>query len=290
MYACGALIQVEAVAAREETKAARRELLKLRNEDNTLRALHALTRSKLEQQATSHEQRTAELEARLTAAAASADGEAEAGRQRIAALESQLQGALDSVEAARVEAAALFQRQAEQLGIAAALLVPDPAPSGPIVLRVAVAPMCSFVTGLGLGEHVPRFLRWAGNLALHELSREELLAQIGSVWSGKRGYECRHGTLINLQAFLFHKFWGSPEGGQPGSGAARGTDDIGQKLGTTPSQSLDAARMSSLSSQELSSRHARAAQVLPDLPSNSQLDAVGVEAVLMIRSVTWMEG
>ncbi len=275
------LNQVEAAAAREETKAARKELLKLRNEDNTLRALHSLTRTKLEQQAASFEQHTAELEARLTAAAASADADAEAAQQRTALLQSQLQGTQDSLEAARTEAAALSERQAEQLSIAAALLVPDPAPSGPIVLHVAVTPMCSFVTGLGLGERVPRFLRWTGNLALHELSRKELLAQIGSMWSGKRDYACKHGALISLQAFLFNKFWGSAEGGQPGTGAATGTDEGGQTLGTTPSQSLDSARMGSLSSHKLSSRHARAAQVVQDLPSSSQLDAIGVEAVLM---------
>ncbi|BDA40663.1 hypothetical protein COCOBI_01-3160 [Coccomyxa sp. Obi] len=279
--------QVEAAAAREETKAARRELLKLRNEDNTLRALHSLTRSKLEQQAASFEQHTADLEERLAAAAALADADAEAAQQRIATLESQLQGALDSMEAAKTEAAALAARQAEQLSIAAALLVPDPAPCGPIVLRVAVAPMCSFVTGLGLGEHVPRFLRWSGNLALHEISREELLAQIGSIWSGKRDYECRHGALISLQAFLFHKFWGSAEGGQPGTGAATGTAEGGQNLGTTPSQSLDSARMGSLSAFRLSSRHARAAQAGYTLVHAAQkLAGTSFEAALFLRILT----
>lgn len=48
----------------------------------------------------------------------------------------------------------------------AALLAPDPEPK-PLALQVSQSMGCSFVSGLGLGSPVPRFLRWSGRLALH---------------------------------------------------------------------------------------------------------------------------
>lgn len=169
--------QVKAAAAREEMKAAHRDLLKLRNEDNTLRALFSLTRTKLEQQTASFEQQAAELEARLAAAQAEAAAEAKSAQLRIAGLEAQLQAAREQLEAVgrraaaaaeiateqladqRREAAAQMRASEAQLGAAAALLVLDPGRCGPLSLRTAVGPVCSYVTGLGLQEHVPRFLR-----------------------------------------------------------------------------------------------------------------------------------
>ncbi len=99
---------------------------------------------------------------------------------------------------------------------------------------------------------MPRFLRWRGNLALQELTREELLALIGGIWTGKAEWERKQRSPISLQAFLFQKFWGSGEQGHPKASVA-GTESAGQADGMT-------MRMGSMSS--LSSHHARAAQVL----------------------------
>ena len=256
--------QVEAAAAREEMKASRRDLLKLRNEDSALRALFSLTRTKLEQQAASCEQQIAQLEARIAAMQSSAAAEAEAAREQIKSLGSQLQAALDRLEAARKQADALAERHSAQLaeqsheadaklraceaqlGVAAALLLPDIPVAGPITLRVAVTPMCSYVSGLGLHAHVPRFLRWAGNLALHDISRADFLSQISSIWSAKADLEGRQGALISLQAFLHQKFWISAEQEQLSHSATA-------EEGSTPA---------AIPASILSSHHARAAQVI----------------------------
>lgn len=281
--------QVEAAAAREEMKSSRRDLLKLRNEDSALRALFSLTRTKLEQQAASFEQQTAELEARMAATQASAAADAETAQQQITSLGSQLQAAVDSLEGARKHANALAERHTAQLaeqrheasrqlraceaqlGVAAALLLPNMSPPGPISLRVAATPMCSYVTGLGLHAQVPRFLRWSGNLALHESSREDFVSQVRSIWSGKADHEGRAGALISLQAFLFQKFWSSAEQKQasqnkatgeaaPGEGD-KGALQLGSVSSHLPEIAEGASTPAAMSASSLGSHHARAAQV-----------------------------
>lgn len=222
------LLQVEASAIREEMKALRKDLLKLRNEDNALRAMYNLCKAKLDQQIAASERDIAQLTADLAAAResqAAAAAEADVSAARLQGETADLQQSLAATQASALEAeqrhaaelddcqaqsAKQLQVSNERLAILVALLAPDPCP-GPLHLRVESAQFCKFVTGLGIGSNVPRFLRWSGKLALHDFDRHQTVALIRRIWAERESFERDHCAAVSLSDFLFTRSWTGTE-------------------------------------------------------------------------------
>ncbi|KAI8905609.1 hypothetical protein EDD86DRAFT_249182 [Gorgonomyces haynaldii] len=72
-----------------------------------------------------------------------------------------------------------------------------------IVKEISEPPVPELFTGLGIGQHIPKFLRFKGKIVNRKIGLDDLLMLIKDIWEAKTVYDAQKKRMSHMHDFLY---------------------------------------------------------------------------------------